>query len=101
MKPKQLRIIKCPKCGMEYLPAEIYYPNVFLGTPLNVMRSIEGKILGFDGTSMNDTETYKCDNCDSLFEVVSTTNFTSKLVGESSEDHITKLSTKKLFLQES
>lgn len=101
MKPKQLRIIKCPNCGTEYLPAEIYYPNVFLGKPLNIVRSVDGKILGFDGNSMNDTETYKCDNCNSLFEVVSTTNFTSKLVEGTSEEYVTKLNKNKLFLEES
>lgn len=30
---KKLELIICPKCGREYLPAEIYYPNEFLGKP--------------------------------------------------------------------
>jgi uncharacterized OB-fold protein len=25
--------IVCPKCGREYLPVEIYYPNSFFGKP--------------------------------------------------------------------
>ena len=59
MKPKQLRVIKCPTCGYEYLPAEIYMPNDFLGKPNNLMRDEHGKIIGFNGIKMNDTETYK------------------------------------------
>ena len=100
MKPKLLRVIKCPMCGYEYLPAEIYLPNEFLGKPKNIMKDVNGKILGYEGTKMNDTETYKCDNCDSLFKVVSTTNFVSEPICQYSEEYVTKISTNKLFLQE-
>ena len=100
MKPKQLRVIKCPYCDYEYLPAEIYLPNEFLGKPTNIVRDEKGKILGFDGIKMNDSESYKCDNCNTLFDVVSTTYFTSKLT-ISSDEYVTKLTKEKLFLQES
>lgn len=101
MKPKQLRVIKCPTCGYEYLPAEIYMPNEFLGKPKNIMRDASGKIIGFDGTKMNDTETYRCDHCDTHFEVVSTTNFVSRPTGQSSDEYVTKLSSNKFTLEES
>lgn len=101
MKPKQLRVIKCPECGYEYLPAEIYLPNDFLGKPKNIMKDSNGKILGFDGIKMNDTETYKCDNCDTLFEVVSTTYFASKPIGHSADEYVTKLSSDKFTMAES
>jgi rubredoxin len=101
MKPKQLRVIKCPVCEYEYLPAEIYMPNDFLGKPDTVIRDENGKILGFTGLKMNDTESYKCDNCDNLFEVVSTTYFSSKTTGSSSDGYVTKLNKDKFFLQES
>lgn len=100
MKPKQLRVIKCPTCGYEYLPAEIYMPNEFLGKPKNIMRDENGKIIGFNGIKMNDTETYKCDHCDTLFEVVSTTNFVSKPVGDFTSQYVTKLSNVKFKLEE-
>ena len=101
MKPKQLRVIKCPTCGYGYLPAEIYLPNDFLGKPTSIVKDVEGKIIGFEGVSMNDTEQYKCDNCDTTFEVVSTTYFTTKCVGNSAEEYTTKLTPDKLILQES
>ena len=100
MKPKQLRVIKCPVCGYEYLPAEIFMPNEFLGKPKNIMKNVDGKIIGYEGIKMNDTETYKCDNCDSLFEVVSTTNFVSKSLTSKDSEHVTKLTKNKLFFQE-
>ena len=100
MKPKQLRVIKCPYCDYEYLPAEIYMPDEFLGKPKNIVRDINGKILGFDGIKMDDSATYRCDNCDTSFNVVSTTYFTSKLT-ISSDEYVTKLTKDKLFLRES
>lgn len=100
MKPKQLRVIKCPHCDYEYLPAEIYLPNDFLGKPTNIMRDDYGKIIGYDGIKMNDTETYRCDNCDKMFEVVSTTNFASKIIGQHTEEYVTKLTSDKFIMQE-
>lgn len=100
MKPKQLRIIKCPTCGYEYLPAEIFLPNEFLGKPKNIIKNSDGKIVGYEGIKMNDTETYKCDNCLSSFEVVSTTNFVSKPIGGNSPHYVTKLSATKFQLEE-
>lgn len=100
MKPKQLRIIACPICGWEYLPAEIFLPNEFLGKPKDIVKDSYGKIIGYSGSSMNDSETYKCDNCNSTFEVVSTTNFVSKPMGGNSPQYVTKLNTTKFKLEE-
>ena len=99
MKPKQLRTIKCPTCGREYLPAEIFLPNEFLGKPKDIVKDSYGKIVGYSGNSMNDTETYRCDKCDTTFEVVSTTNFESRPVGENSPYYVTKLYTVKFCLE--
>ena len=46
-------VIKCPKCGYEYLPAEIFFPDVLLGEPSNIIRDEEGKVEFFEGNSMN------------------------------------------------
>lgn len=100
MKPKLLRIIKCPICGYEYLPAEIFMPSAFLGKPKNIIRDGNGKIVSYEGIKMDDTETYRCDKCDSFFEVISTTNFVSRPVGENTPYHITKLNIQKFKLEE-
>ena len=70
-------VIKCPHCGREYLPCEIYYPDEFLGSAKNIIR--DGKtIIYFDGENMNLKETYICDECGKTFEVEARINFESK-----------------------
>ena len=66
--------IICPKCGREYLPAEIYYPKEFFGRPQDIDR-IDGKIDSFEGTSMNLEETYQCDSCNCTFNTVAKISF--------------------------
>jgi hypothetical protein len=100
MRQKQMRIIKCPVCGCEYLPGEIYYPKHFLGQPKDVVRDSYGKIIGFIGKSMDDTEKFSCYNCNTCFEVVATTNFQVNLIGEDTPHHVTKLQTTKYKLDE-
>lgn len=71
---EKLEKIICPKCGREYLPAEIYYPNFFFGRPQNIDR-INGKIDSFEGTSMSLEETYQCDSCHCIFNTVAKISF--------------------------
>ena len=66
--------ITCPKCGTEYLPAEIYYPNEFLGKPQGIDK-LNGKIENYSGKPMNLEETYQCDNCNCKFSVTAKVSF--------------------------
>lgn len=68
-------VIVCPTCGREYLPAEIFLPNSFFGKPEDVVRTPDGRIDFFDGTSMDLKESYVCDNCDAEFRVVANLSF--------------------------
>lgn len=61
-------VIKCPNCGTEYLPAEIYVPNAFFGKPSNIAKH-NGKVVSFYGDSMDLRESYTCDTCDTKFTV--------------------------------
>lgn len=72
---KKVVTICCPQCGTEYLPAEIYLPNEFLGRPSDIEKTYTGKIDVFDGTSMNPVEEYTCDKCGKKFRVVANINF--------------------------
>lgn len=72
---EKLEKIVCPKCGREYLPAEIYYPKEFFGTPQNIDKSNNGKIESFEGSSLNIEETYQCDSCNCTFNVVAKISF--------------------------
>ena len=69
MKIRKFEIIECPRCGAQYLPAEIFYPKEFLGNPKNIYRNSDGRLIDYDGNSMNLSETYCCDNCGNRFKV--------------------------------
>lgn len=75
MRPKKLDVICCPKCGREYLPAEIFLPKEFLGNPDGIMRDYSGKIIDFLNYSMNLKEKYVCDSCDTPFKVTANVSF--------------------------
>lgn len=77
IKSKSNKIVKCPKCGYEYLPAEIFVPKSFLGSPKYVVRKESGAIDFYDGESMNTHEEYICDNCGINFEIEADITFTS------------------------
>ena len=78
--------IRCPHCGWEYLPAEIYYPEEFLGEPENIIKTEEGNVLGFDGEDMNTTETYCCDHCGKSFIVDASITFKTTPVHDVFDD---------------
>ena len=60
-------IIKCPHCGYEYLPNEIFYPKELLGDASNIVRDEKGKIIFHEGNNMNLKEEYVCDWCNKTF----------------------------------
>ena len=72
-------LIKCPYCGREYLPCEIFYPDDLLGNASDIVKDENGKILSYEGTNMNLKEEYTCDWCNKSFTVeLFVTNKTEK-----------------------
>lgn len=94
-------IIKCPYCGYEYTPSEIYYPNEFLGKPKNIYRDIDGKIEKID-KEPNLSETYTCDSCDKTFKVSASVNFVTEKLEELNfdEDYVSPLYRDRITLEE-
>ena len=70
--------IKCPKCGKEYLPCEIYLPDSFLGKARNIERENKN-IVNFMGKSMDLKETYICDDCGANFDITAKVSFSTAL----------------------
>lgn len=95
-------LIRCPHCGTEYLPAEIFYPNSFLGKPSNIEKTSCGNIEYYDGKNMDLSEEYMCDKCNTTFVVKSQVIFFTKAVEEKSfsENYKTKLKKSEFTLNE-
>ena len=100
---RKMVVIQCPKCGREYLPAEIYLPDSFLGKPYDIEKTHTGKIDVFDGSTMDTVEEYVCDYCDTHFRVVANVNFKTYEVDDKekfSNTYVSPLNTKKISLFE-
>ena len=95
--------IKCPKCGREYHPSEIFYPNSFLGRATDVARDNDGNILFFTGDDMCLNEEYTCDNCNTTFKVIASVDFKTSIDNEHSfdEEYSTPLYENRISLKES
>ena len=95
-------LIRCPHCGAEYLPAEIFYPKYLLGMPSDIEKSTTGKITSYNGTSMCLAEEYNCDFCNTTFIARASVSFSTRKVEEKSfnSDYKTKLSTAEFTLDE-
>ena len=42
---KKITTIKCPHCGYEYVPAEIFMPTDIEGKPDSIVKDVLGKVL--------------------------------------------------------
>lgn len=75
---KDYVIIKCPKCGYEYVAAEIFFPKTLLGKPSNIVRDDDGHIILVEGEMPTLQETYECDNCGTTFKTTLSISSESK-----------------------
>lgn len=75
-------IIKCPNCGAEYLPEEIFYPNSVFNKNLQVVRDEEGKIVFVNEDYFCLEEEFECEQCNCNFIIKSKINFQTDLVKE-------------------
>ena len=81
-------MIKCPYCGMEYLPEEIFLPDDFSTDVRNITKD-EKRVEYYLGSSLLNTkvnETYFCDHCEKEFGVSATLSFESIKLDESEDD---------------
>ena len=65
-------VIRCPHCGAEYLPGEIYMPGSLIGQPDDIVKDAVGKIIYEDyreGKEPDMIEHYICDYCNKPFIV--------------------------------
>lgn len=73
-------IIRCPICKREYLAEEIY--TSILGDPKTILRDSNGKIVYYDGDSLDLEEEYTCDNCNTTFRITGNITFKTQVYDE-------------------
>ncbi len=69
---KKWPVIRCPHCGMEYTPADIFMPGDLIGEPENVVKDALGKIIYQEYDKDNEpgqVEHFVCDACGKPFTV--------------------------------
>lgn len=66
-------VIRCPHCGAEYLPGEIFMPNAIIGQPDEVVKDSLGKILYEDYYTEDREpsleESFTCEYCEKPFVI--------------------------------
>ncbi len=75
-------IIRCPHCGAEYLPGEIYLPGSLIGQPDDIVKDGLGRILYEDySTETREPdmlEHFICDYCDKPFIIEATVTYKTR-----------------------
>ena len=100
---KDLPIIKCPVCGQEYLPSELFLPEAVFGKQYDITKSDSGEIKFYLGDDPELDEEYICDGCGSKLKVHMNMTFNVEANKEEnySEEYITKINKpKKIKLEE-
>lgn len=99
MRIKKNELIICPKCHYEYLPAEIFIPKAFFGTPTDIIRDFDGQILEYANTGLDLGESYTCDKCNTTFNILTKISFQSELdpIENIDEEYTTNLKKIDLF----
>lgn len=96
-----MKKIICPVCKAEYTVSEIFIPDAFFGTINNVEKDTSGKIIDYLGKDMDLKESYRCDYCNSKFNVTADVSFKCKSkVNDFNKKYSTKLSEPKLKFKE-
>ncbi len=75
-------VIRCPHCGSEYLPGEIYMPGSLIGQPTDVIRDSFGKVIYEDyetkSVEPDMVEHFTCEECGRPFIVEATVSYRVK-----------------------
>lgn len=79
MENKDVHIVRCPKCGAEYLPSEVMYPESILGHETSVSKDDKGHIVFSDGEAPTYSDEYTCDYCGCTFRTMATVSYETEV----------------------
>lgn len=75
-------VIRCPHCGAEYLPGEIYMPGSLIGQPDELVKDSLGRILYEDYSTPDKEpdmeERFVCEYCEKPFIIEATVTYKTK-----------------------
>lgn len=73
-------LIKCPHCGAEYLPGEIYLPGSLIGQPEDIVKDSFGKLL-YEDYSQEPCldEAFTCEYCNKPFLIEAIISYKTKM----------------------
>jgi hypothetical protein len=79
---RKTAVIRCPHCGAEYLPGEIYMPGDIIGQPDELVKDSLGKIIYEDYSTEdrvpNLTESFTCEYCEKPFIIEAIVTYKTK-----------------------
>lgn len=80
--PHKTPVIRCPHCGAEYLPGEVFLPGALIGQPDDIVKDSLGKII-YEDYSTEDREPsmvehFICDCCNKPFIVEASVTYRAK-----------------------
>ena len=75
MTRKKDTIIKCPVCGAEYLPSEIFFPNDLIGKQTEIVKDERGKVLHYDDCDLCLEQEFVCEHCGNRFITKATVSY--------------------------
>ena len=80
--PHKTPVIRCPHCGAEYLPGEIFLPGALIGQPDDIVKDSLGKII-YEDYSTEDREPsmvehFICDYCNKPFIIEASVTYRTK-----------------------
>jgi hypothetical protein len=79
--PHKTSIIRCPYCGSEYLPGEIYLPGSLIGQPDDIVKDSLGKIIYEDyleDRKPDMVEHFTCDYCEKPFIIEASVTYKTR-----------------------
>ena len=82
---KNWAAIRCPYCGAEYHPSEIFMPEDLTGHPRNVIKDPLGKIMFVEWEEDGEpalVQKFTCDECGRTFIVEAAVTYKTTLVPE-------------------
>mgnify|MGYP006988847762 CR=1 FL=1 len=72
---RDLVVVKCPVCGTNYLPSEIFMPDSFFGKQRDITRNASGEIEFYLGDDPDYEEEFVCESCLTKLKIRANLNF--------------------------